>query len=190
VVTAKRPTRKLAEHLSAEGRFQALYDRNVEALRRYVWRRAPMVVDDVVAEAFLVAWRRLDEVPADALPWLIAVARNVLLNEHRRARRQTALSDRIAAEPERTAAGSEGGVSDVVQAALAALPKHDREILLLAAWEDLDRQAIAQALGCSKPSVSVRLHRARRRFISELERLNPEDQSQLRPAIFPGGFDA
>jgi RNA polymerase sigma-70 factor (ECF subfamily) len=148
------------------------------------------VVDDVVAEAFLVAWRRLDEVPADALPWLIAVARNMLLNEHRRARRQTALSDRIAAEPARTASGSEAGVSDLVQAALAALPEQDREILLLAAWEDLDRGAIAGALGCSKANVSVRLHRARQRFIGELERLNPESQRRLHPAIFPGGFDA
>jgi RNA polymerase sigma-70 factor (ECF subfamily) len=33
---------------------------------------------DVVAETFLVAWRRLDDVPADPLPWLYGVARRVL----------------------------------------------------------------------------------------------------------------
>jgi RNA polymerase sigma factor (sigma-70 family) len=180
----------MAEDASAETRFNELYDRNVEAVRRYVWRRGPLLVDDVVAETFLVAWRRLDDVPVNALPWLITVARNTLLNERRRARRQTALSDRIAAEPARTSGESEPAMSDLVEVALAALLEQDREILLLSVWEDLDREAISEVLGCSKANVSVRLHRARHRFAEELERLSPASRSQLHTATLPGGADA
>ena len=39
--------------------FIRLYDEHVEAVRRYAWRRDPALADDVVAETFLVAWRRL-----------------------------------------------------------------------------------------------------------------------------------
>src|SRR5438105_3538709 len=58
-------------------RFEQLYTDNVDAIRAYVRRRAPEeMVDDVVADVFLVCWRRLDVVPEEALPWLYAVARH------------------------------------------------------------------------------------------------------------------
>ena len=79
-----------------EERFSQLYERHVEAVRRYVWRREPVACDDVVAETFLIAWRRIDDSPVDELPWLIGVARNVLLNMQRSARRQNALARRLA----------------------------------------------------------------------------------------------
>lgn len=181
----------MAEDSTREARFNQLYDDHFDAVRRYVWRRAPLNADDVAAETFLVAWRRLDDVPANALPWLIAVARSTLLNERRRSRRQAAVSGRLAAEPSPPSAGEADPVgSDVIEAALAALSERDREVLLLSVWEDLDRAAIADALGCSKTNVSVRLHRARRRFADELERQPPAASSPLRPATFTGGCDA
>jgi RNA polymerase sigma-70 factor (ECF subfamily) len=76
--------------------------------------------------------------------------------------------------------------SVLVEAALAALSERDREVLLLSVWEDLDRAAIARALGCSQTNVSVRLHRARRRFAEELERQPPAASSSLRPATTSG----
>jgi RNA polymerase sigma-70 factor (ECF subfamily) len=173
-----------------EARFNEIYEQHFEAIRRYVWRRDPVIADDVVAETFLVTWRRLDDVPADALPWLIGVARNLRLNEHRRARRQTAVSDRLAREPTAITSGTDASLSDLIEAALMSVPEPDREILLLSVWEDLDRAAIAVALGCSKANVSVRLHRARRRFTEELERQAPADSSPLRPATLTGGSDA
>jgi RNA polymerase sigma-70 factor (ECF subfamily) len=186
----------MAADLVREARFHEIYEQNFEAVRRYVWRRGPLLADDVTAEVFLVAWRRLDHVPANALPWLIAVARNTLLNERRRALRQTAVRDRLVAEPAQRASGSntpaasDTAASDLVEAALVALSERDREVLLLSVWEDLDRAAIAQALGCSKANVSVRLHRARRRFAEELERRSPAARSCLDPATSTGGFDA
>src|SRR5436190_8892939 len=78
-----------------EVRFNRLYEDHFEAIRRYVWRREPALADDVVAETFLVAWRRLDDVPLDARPWLIGVARNTRLNIHRATRRQHAVVNRL-----------------------------------------------------------------------------------------------
>src|SRR4051794_41833717 len=125
-----------------EERFGRLFEEHVEAVRRYVWRRDPELADDVVAETFLVAWRRLEAVPADALPWLIGVARNARLNARRAARRQDALAVRLRApavvEPVRDPALWE---------ALARLGDRDREVLLLHVWEELDRAAIARVLG-------------------------------------------
>jgi RNA polymerase sigma-70 factor (ECF subfamily) len=180
-----------------EARFNEIYEQHFEAIRRYVWRRDPVIADDVAADTFLVAWRRLDDVPADAVPWLIGVARNLRLNERRRARRQTAVSDRLAREPAPTTSDIDTSPSDVVtspsdvvESALMSVPERDREILLLSVWEDLDRAAIAKALGCSKANVSVRLHRARRRFTDELERRASADSSPLHPVTLTGGSDA
>ncbi|MGH2865577.1 MAG: RNA polymerase sigma factor [Solirubrobacteraceae bacterium] len=180
----------MAEDPVREARFNQLYEQHFEAVRRYVWRRGPLSADDVAADTFVVAWRRLDDVPTNALPWLIAVARNTLLNERRRARRQVAVTDRLAAEPAPATDAPDTASSELIEAALAALSERDREVLLLSVWEDLDRAAIAEVLGCSKTNVSVRLHRARHRFADEMERQAPAAGSRLHAATCTGGFDA
>lgn len=119
----------------------------------------------MVADTFLVAWRRLDEVPADALPWLYGVARRVLANHRRAARRTIALSERAAALK-----GSHRDDWEAVDdqlsilSALATLNQKDREVLSLIVWEGLDASRASQVLGCSKAAVAVRLHRARKRL--------------------------
>jgi DNA-directed RNA polymerase specialized sigma24 family protein len=81
-------------------RFEQIYAGHAEAVRAYVRRRAPEVlVDDVVADVFVVALRRIDDVPRNALPWLYAVARKTLANE-RRKRRDLPIEREIAYEPE------------------------------------------------------------------------------------------
>src|SRR5919197_2878301 len=77
--------------------FERLFEENYAAVRAYALRRvAPDSVADVVQETFLVAWRRPQEVPADPLPWLLAVARRVVLREWRSSSRREALSARVA----------------------------------------------------------------------------------------------
>jgi len=154
-------------------------------VRRYVWRREPTDADDVVAETFLVAWRRLDDVPSDARPWLIGVARNVRLNARRSARRQQALGSRLSEAAPAAVVAEPAAASDAVQAALAQLSETDREVLLLSIWDDLDRAAIADVLGCSQPNVSLRLHRARRRFAQALK--GYRGTSELSPSPITGG---
>ncbi|WP_404821945.1 RNA polymerase sigma factor [Oerskovia merdavium] len=64
---------------AAATRFAELWEENVGRVHRYVSRHAePHTADDVVAETFLVAWRRIDDVPEDSLPWLLVVARNTM----------------------------------------------------------------------------------------------------------------
>jgi RNA polymerase sigma-70 factor (ECF subfamily) len=147
-----------------EARFTRVYEEHLETVRRYVWRRDPDLVDDVVAETFLVAWRRIDDVPEHAAPWLIGVARNVRRNSRRSASRQQAVSARLAdAVPPLEGPGAPRE-SAALGPALRTLSDRDREVLLLAVWDGLDRASIAAALGCSRANVSVRLHRARRRL--------------------------
>ena len=152
-----------------ERRFNRIYERHFELVRAYAWRRDAGHADEIVAETFLAAWRRLDDVPADPLPWLIGVARNVRLNLHRGNRRRDGLRERMAREPAvEHDFSADFADRDTVRLALERLPERDREILLLAAWEELDPASIARALGCTRANVAVRLYRARRRLGAEL----------------------
>lgn len=99
----------------AERDFRALFEATYDDLVRFVERRThPMNAPDVVAEAFLVAWRRFDDVPrdvGDARAWLFVTARNLLANRGRRDQHQAAITLRIATE--RAAQGSGSDPDDV-----------------------------------------------------------------------------
>ena len=150
----------------AEERFHSIYTRHVDAVTAYVRRRTEAdSVEDVVAETFVVCWRRLDRVPDEPLPWLLAVARKTLANRYRAAARpRVPTGDRQTSEVEL--------VGDPVLAdAFARLAEPDREVLRLVAWEQLSLREAATALGCSYVACRVRFHRARRRLAANLERL-------------------
>jgi RNA polymerase sigma-70 factor (ECF subfamily) len=155
-----------AERLARlEQLFTAHHDRVLGYLLRRVSNRGD--IDDLVAETFLTAWRRLDDVPADsgALPWLYAVARRVLANHRRGENRRTALADRLREAPAtRTTGAADPEAATVAAAAWGELPERDRELLSLMAWEGLDTSQVAIVLGCSRNAVRIRLHRARGRF--------------------------
>jgi RNA polymerase sigma-70 factor, ECF subfamily len=157
-------------------RLTALWRQHHAAVLRYASRRAdPEAAQDVVSETFMVAWRRLPEVPDDpeqALPWLYAVARRVLANSARSRRR----IQRLSAQLGHAGFGTDGvpdlaeGVTERAQVrqALSRLAEHDQEALLLVGWEDLDLAGAAVAMGCSRAAMAVRVHRARRRLASAL----------------------
>jgi RNA polymerase sigma-70 factor, ECF subfamily len=147
-------------------RFERMFHMHHRLVLAYALRRAtPQMAQDVVAETFTVAWRRLDDVPDPELPWLYGVARRVLANELRSDRRRGALAERVSAEP---LTGDAGGDLQLMQA-LARLRARDRELLLLTAWEGLTSAEAATAIGCTRAAVRVRLHRARKRLAAELE---------------------
>lgn len=179
------------EHGSEVGvatyRFEELFRRHHAALVGYVRRRAPRdVVDDVVAETFLVAWRRLERVPQDELPWLFGVARNVLATHRRGASRREALRWRLLrARSERGRVEAADGVDRRVAEALAKLGPKDREALTLVAWEGLEPHEAAVVLGEAPGTFRVRLHRARcrlRRLLEERSEL-AQRASDRRPRI-------
>lgn len=153
----------------SEEQLRRLYTLHGRVVLAYALRRTSSAEDaaDAVAETFLVAWRRLDSVPSDdALPWLYGVARRVLANQRRATHRRVRLAERLrqelpaaiqAIDPPLTSKGP-------VMAALRRLSADDQEILLLAAWEQLEPNEIAEVLGISRIAARSRLHRARRRL--------------------------
>ncbi len=151
-------------------RFEALFERHHAAVRAYVVRRsAGVVVEDVVADTFLVAWRRLEDVPDLALPWLLGVARRVLADQWRGARRRQSLTERLRRESPAAGAWSPPvGLSRELTDALSVLTEREREALLLVAWDGLSPRDAAVVAGCSSSAFRVRLHRARGRVAAQL----------------------
>src|SRR3954447_21389943 len=149
-------------------RFEALFTQHASAVHAYARRRATSAdAEEVVADTFLVAWRRLDVVPADPLPWLLAVTRRTLANANRGDARRHALRRRLAAQPAdqpTNPPASTDADSPALQRALAALPPAEREAITLLAWDELTPDEIAVVLGCSRAAVYLRLSRARRRL--------------------------
>jgi RNA polymerase sigma factor (sigma-70 family) len=148
-------------------RFEGVYRDHHPAVRAYLLRRAePELAQEALSETFLAAWRRLDELPDDPLPWLLATARRTLANQRRSARRLGGLRERMAGSETTEAADPAEQVADaeLVRRALATLSEADREVLMLVAWEGLDPASAAQVAGCSRAAFAVRLHRARKRL--------------------------
>ena len=148
--------------------YDDLWARHSTAVLGYLARRCESREDaaDLLAETFLVAWRRLATVPRppDDRPWLFGVAANLLANHRRglarRSRATRALRDQLGAlvvpEPSVEALA--------VREALSRLPAVDREVLTLAAWEGLTAREIAQVLDLSQTAVTTRQTRARARL--------------------------
>jgi RNA polymerase sigma-70 factor (ECF subfamily) len=159
-----------------EHRFVGIYERCARPITAFCLRRVDSDrVDDAVAETFLVAWRRIDNVPRgrDELLWLYRVAGNVVRHEWRASARRRRLGNRMAAlrpvgddDPaDRAIANAE---HDAVAAALERLDADDAELLMLVAWERLKPAALATVLGVSPNTASQRASRARRRLASAM----------------------
>jgi RNA polymerase sigma factor (sigma-70 family) len=176
-----------------EQRFTTLWTQHGPAVMAYALRHVDCdTAQDVVAETFLVAWRRLGSVPDDPLPWLLVVARNTIANLRRSGRRQM----RVTAELERFQQVAEPAADAEVLATqrtavltqLAALSPKEREALLLIAWDGLTPQQAARVAGCSLPAFHVRLYRARRRLHADGEaETPPHAEPARRPLPSTGG---
>jgi RNA polymerase sigma-70 factor (ECF subfamily) len=157
-------------------RFTTLYDRWYPRVLAYVLAHAaPQVAEDIVSETFLIAWRRLADVPEPALPWLLTVARHIRLKQRDGQQRQEALASRVAALSGEADEQAWDVAELVVERATAlrvlrTLPADDLELLMLTVWQGLDAGGAAKVLGCSRAVVFVRLHRARRRLRQALSR--------------------
>lgn len=164
----------MADDTRAE-RFRALFDAEWPGLLGYAARRTdPESAADVVADTFLVAWRRLDDVPlgSEARLWLYGVARRTLANHRRGDQRRDRLAERLRSQVvEAMPPGWEdrSDDADLVHRALLRVDEHDRELLRLTSWEGLTPTEIATVLLIPAPTVRSRLHRARLRLVVQLE---------------------
>ena len=162
--------------VGSEQRFRSLYLDHYKQVYMYFRRRTDIeCARDGTADTFLVAWRRLDDVPGGdkTLPWLYGTARRVLANQWRSRRRFDRLKEKLTGMGVDPQPGPEASVVPPaeVQAVLDAmdrLRRPDREIIRLAAWEGLSHGEIATVLGCSTHAVDQRMYRARQRLAAEL----------------------
>jgi RNA polymerase sigma-70 factor, ECF subfamily len=156
-------------------RFEDCFDRHYLQIFAFAVRRVRghASAEEIVADTFAVAWRRRDLIPDPALPWLFAIAANVVANQRRSEGRRENLGLRLTQEASlsgqgRDPADSIGG-RDELSAAFAALGEPERELLRLVAWEGLSTREAAKVVGCSPGAARVRLHRARRKLAKELK---------------------
>lgn len=170
-------------------RFTTLWDAYAGQVFAYTCRHVDHhTAQEVVAETFLVAWRRLADVPEPGLPWLLVVARNTVSNNRRAVRRHDALAAEMARIEEMTASipATDVTVTDRAEVleALATLTPAEREALLLTAWDGLNATEAARVAGCSVPAMHVRLFRARRRLHAGLS-AEPVTSIPLRATTRP-----
>ncbi|MEA4945728.1 MAG: sigma-70 family RNA polymerase sigma factor [Propionicimonas sp.] len=159
--------------LDRRTRYEGVVRQVIEPVRRYLARRTDATTaEDVLADTLLVCWRRLDDVPAEPLPWVYVVARNCLANAERAARRQGRLVRKLGATagPSTVPGPDSDGGDPVLACALANLRPADAELLRLWAWDELTPGELAGVLGVSENAVNIRLHRARGRLRDELRK--------------------
>jgi len=161
-------------------RFLDLYREHLPTVLGYCRRRSSTTssADDLAADVFAVAWRRLDDIPAGfELAWLLRTAHFTLLSERRTDRRRDALVDRcgrllpaeLPREPDETVV-----IRDTVARAMSQLGSTDREAIILTAWDGLSQRDAAAVLGVSENALALRLSRARRQLRRILTSPEPE----------------
>ena len=173
---------------AADARFVAAYERYYSLVYAYCRRRVGAdAVDDMVAETFLVAWRKIESQPldADVLPWLYAIAHRVVGHQWRGLSRKKRLADKLnnigvtpVAPPEELVVTRLD--SQLALKALSHLKPSDREILLLSVWEGLGPSEVASVLGIAEGTARQRIYQARKRITREFNRL---EQRSNRVAV-------
>ena len=160
-------------------RFTTMYDECRQRVWAYVVSQAGrQVADEVVSETFAIAWRRFDDVPDPALPWLLGVARNVLRDNIRAEIRRESLAGELRAWTEEDHAEQVAERLAVLKA-MTSLTQDERELLILVAWQGLAPRDAARVVGCSPTAFRVRLHRARKRLVQAMK-TTPTARSQSR----------
>jgi RNA polymerase sigma-70 factor (ECF subfamily) len=171
---------------SSETTFRRLYEAHYGAVLAYCLRRAGSAdAYDAVSEVFLIAWRKIDDRPADdkVRAWLYGIAYRTLGHQWRSRRRYRRLERRIGGIAHLTEPGPEAVVvrraedRRVIEAA-QRLRRTDQEILRLAGWEELPHADIATMLGISPAAVDQRFHRAKKRLAREYNRLEKRGEKR------------
>ena len=177
---------------SAEARFEALYSSTAKDVLAFLARRAsdPEEATDILAEVYIIAWRRLNKVPPGdgARLWLFGVARNLVIKSSQRHRSHQALVHDLTVELVRLSAShseTTDELTDAMRESLQTLPAKQREVLLLTAWEGLKPREIAKVTGSTANVVRVRLHHARQRLARERRPPGRASAGQDEPASGP-----
>jgi RNA polymerase sigma-70 factor, ECF subfamily len=180
--------------------FEIVFGNNYSRLLSFTVRRAQSrdLAEEIVAETFLIAWRRLEDLPEEPLPWLFGAARRLLANHTRYTKRRSRFGTPLSLEGVEIGDPTSSPPEQVADrqafiTAFASIRVEDREILTLVGWEGLSSREGAEVLGCTTASFSLRLHRARRRLLKEMATFGHslgEGGEQPRPSQTPGTAEA
>ncbi len=119
--------------------------------------------EDITSETFVRAWAGAEDLRMSTVKaYLVAIARNLFLQQRRRSSRHREL-DASLPDP---SPGPDWQIEQqdelrAVLARLQTLPEADRAALLMHAELELPYEEIARVLGLSVSAVKVRVHRAR-----------------------------
>jgi RNA polymerase sigma factor (sigma-70 family) len=165
-----------------EEAFEALWHAHFADILAFCLRRLGdrQEAADATVDAFLVAWRRSAEIPANPRPWLFGVALKVVANHRRGGRRRGALAARLAQSTTPEFAPQPDEPTGDVLAAFRTLTPADQQILSLVAWEELTPAEAAEALSIPVARFSVRLHRAKQRLRKRLHPPVPQENQLIR----------
>jgi RNA polymerase sigma-70 factor (ECF subfamily) len=171
---------KVAGRSEAEATVRSLIEADYARVVRAVALVAGDVDDaeDAVQEALARLWHAVDRGEEIAAPraWLIVVSLNLVRSRLRRARRYQQLLLRLVAAPDSPIVRDSADVL-AVRAALARLPRRQREAVVLFYWLDLSVNDAARAMGASVGMVKNALFRARKSlttWLSEPEEGEPD----------------
>jgi RNA polymerase sigma factor (sigma-70 family) len=177
--------------------FAELFQRHSDAVYNHCFRKTASwsTADDLRSVVFLEAWRRRRDVrlhDESILPWLLAVANNVVRTRARSMRRHRDMLRRLpvsvvsADDPENEAISRLHDEAQMrqVQAALGTLTRGEQDVLALCVWAELDYAGAAVALGVPVGTVKSRLSRARAKL-----RLAVDPTTKLGPSIAGGSDD-
>lgn len=171
----RRHPRQIRQDEELRRRFEEFYRQHFAALSRYVSRRLPPEShDEVVAAAFVIAWKKFSDVDSPTLPWLYRIASFEVSNERRRLGREPRMVALWDISPT-----DKSPLADIfdISSAYAQLSEGDREVLRLIFWEDLERTEAAEVLGCSVNTLNVRVHRALERLRGAIARVDAGSRS-------------
>jgi RNA polymerase sigma-70 factor (ECF subfamily) len=150
-----------------EAEFQKHFDEHKDAVYRFAWRMTStaVVAEDIAQDVFLSLLRqpqRFDPSRGTMRAFLLGIARNVALKRWRDEERWEELGDEeFVMQPMNIDHVERNEIAETVGNAVRSLPPLQREVLILAEYEDLSLEEIARAVESEVGTVKSRLHRAR-----------------------------
>lgn len=150
--------------------FEKLYRSHCDRIYALCWRMCggdKALAEDMVQEAFVRAWNKLDLFKGESKfgTWLHRLTVNVVLSDRRirvkRLQREQEMSENI----ERTLVGDgdvSAGLRKDLEAAIAGLPERARTVLILYDIEGYQHNEIAELCDMAVGSSKAQLHRARK----------------------------
>lgn len=158
--------------------FEKLYRKHRDRIFGLVWRLCggdPALAEDLLQEAFVRAWQKLDSFRGDSRfgTWLHRLSANVALSDRRSRVRRVGRETELEGTVERLATGDKdvyAGQRMDLEQAIGRLPERARTVLVLYDIEGYSHAEIAEIAGMAVGSSKAQLHRARKLVREELDK--------------------